>query len=185
MEEPMSRVPALAAESLSPEQKRIHDEIAGARSGQARGPFAIWLRIPELADAANKLGNVVRRKTRLELRLFELMVLVVARHWSANYEWHVHEAHARTGGVAPAIIDAIREGRRPDFAREDERVVYDTITELNEKRALSQASYDRALAIFGQEVLIELIAGAGFSTMVAMTLDAFDVDVPAGGRPLP
>ena len=177
----MSRIPTLAADSLTPEQKRIHDEIADARSGQARGPFGIWLRVPEIADAANRLGTIVRRKTRLELRLFELMVLVVARHWSANYEWHVHEAHARTGGVAPAIIEAIRERRRPEFAREDERIVYDTITELTEKRALSQASYDRALAAFGQEMLIELIAGAGFYTMVAMTLDAFDVDTPQGG----
>lgn len=181
----MSRIPTLAADSLTPEQKRIHDEIAGARSGQARGPFGIWLRVPEIADAGNRLGTVVRRKTRLELRLFELMVLVVARHWSANYEWHVHEAHARAGGVAPAIIDAIRERRRPDFSREDERIVYDTITELNEKRALSPASYERALAAFGQELLIELIAGAGFYTMVAMTLVAFDVDVPQGGRALP
>lgn len=181
----MSRVPELAADTLSPEQKRIRDEIASARSGQARGPFGVWLRVPEIADAANKLGNVLRRKSRFEARLFELMVLVVVRHWSAHYAWNVHEAAARQGGLAPAIIDAIRDHRRPEFAREDERVIYDTISELSEKRALSQTAYDRALAAFGKSMLVELIAAAGFYTMVAMTLDAFDVDVPPGGKKLP
>jgi 4-carboxymuconolactone decarboxylase len=181
----MSRVPELAADTLSPEQRRVRDEIASARNGQARGPFGVWLRVPEIADAANKLGNVLRRKSRFEPRLFELMVLVVVRHWSANYAWNVHAAAAREGSLAPAIIDAIRERRRPEFAREDERVVYDTISELSEKRALSQATYDRALATFGVELLIELIAGAGFYTMVAMTLDAFDIDMAPGGTKLP
>jgi 4-carboxymuconolactone decarboxylase len=181
----MSRVPELATENFSSEQKRIHDEIAGVRRGQARGPFAIWLRVPEIADAANRLGNVVRRKTRLETRIFELMVLIVARAWSAQYEWHVHEEHARAAGLSENVIEAIRARRRPDFTREDERVVYDTVTELNESRALSQATYARAEAALGLELLIELIAGAGFYTMVAMTLDAFEAPVPGGGRPLP
>jgi 4-carboxymuconolactone decarboxylase len=181
----MSRVAELAAAALSPEQKRIHDEIAGVRGGHARGPFAIWLRHPELADAANRLGNVLRRKSRLEPRVFELMVLVVARHWSAQYEWHVHEAAAREAGLPHDVIEAIRGRQRPAFEREQERVVFDAITELNEARALSPATYDRALAAFGLEVLIELIAGAGFYTMVAMTLDAFEAPVPGGGRPLP
>ena len=181
----MSRVPELAADTLSPEQKRVRDEIASAHSGQARGPFGVWLRMPELADAANKLGNVLRRKSSFEPRLFELMVLVVERHWTAHYAWNVHEAAARQGGLAPAVIDAIRERRRPEFARDDERVVYDTISELCESRALSQAAHDRALAALGQEKLIELVAAAGFYTMVAMTLVAFDVDMPPGGRKLP
>ena len=98
-EEPMSRVAELADEQMSPDQKRIRDEIAGPRGGHARGPFAIWLRHPALADAANRLGNVLRQKSRLEPRAFELMVLVIARHWSAQYEWHVHEAAARAAGL--------------------------------------------------------------------------------------
>ncbi|MGH7090937.1 MAG: carboxymuconolactone decarboxylase family protein [Stellaceae bacterium] len=181
----MTRVTPLPPDRLTPAQKRIHDEIAAARSGHVRGPFAIWLRVPELAEAANKLGNVVRRKTRLEPRLFELMVLVVARHWSAQYEWRVHEEHARAAGLGGAIIEAIRMRRRPEFEKDDERLIYDTIVELNDSRGLSQPSYDRAVQALGQEVLIELIAAAGFYTMVAMTLDAFDVPAAGAGRPLP
>lgn len=180
----MTRLAELAPDRMTAEQKRIHDEIAAARGGHARGPFAIWLRRPDLADAANRLGNVLRRKSRFESRLFELMVLVVMRHWSAQYAWHVHEAAARNAGLDSAIIDAIRARRRPDFKREDERLIYDTITELNESRALSPAAYERALAALGQDLLIELVAGAGFYTMVAMTLVGFDVPAVDGGRPL-
>ncbi|HXQ52786.1 MAG TPA: carboxymuconolactone decarboxylase family protein [Stellaceae bacterium] len=181
----MSRVAELADEQMSPDQKRIRDEIAGPRGGHARGPFAIWLRHPALADAANRLGNVLRQKSRLEPRAFELMVLVIARHWSAQYEWHVHEAAARAAGLPNDVIEAIRAKKRPALEREQEKIVYDAITELNESRALAPATYERALAAFGLEVLIELIAGAGFYTMVAMTLDAFEAPVPGGGRPLP
>lgn len=83
------------------------------------------------------------------------------------------------------MVDAIRERREPKFAREDERLVYDTITELNEARTLSQAAYERALANLGLDLLIELITAAGFYTMVAMMLNAFEAPVPGGERPLP
>jgi 4-carboxymuconolactone decarboxylase len=96
----------------------------------------------------------------------------------------VHEEHARQAGLEPAIIDAIRNRRRPDFTRADESLIYDTVSELVEKRTLGDASYERAVAALGTELLIELVAAAGFYTMVAMTLVAFDV--PArGGKRLP
>ena len=179
----MARVPNLAAEELTPEQKRIHDDIAATRSGTVRGPFALWLRTPEIADLANRLGVVLRAR-KLEQRLFELMVLVIARHWSAQYEWFAHEKHA-VRLLAGDVIEAIRAGRKPAFAKSDEELVYRTVTELNETRTVSQKTYDRALAALGLERLIELVAAAGFYTMVAMTLNAFDAPVPGGERPLP
>lgn len=178
----MARVPQLAAEALSPEQKRISDAIAAARSGQAGGPFGVWLRVPAIADGANRLGNVLRVDGKLERRLFELMVLVIMRHWTAHYAWHVHREAGLQAGLTADAVDAIRDRRRPDFARADERLVYDTVSELLETRALSEASYARAHDGLGQELLIELIAGAGFYTMVAMTLVAFDVPARGGGH---
>jgi len=181
----MARVPDVAPEEMTAEQKRVYQEIGGARGGIVRGPFAIWLRNPALADPANRFGNSLRLSGKLDKRLFELMVLVVARHWSAQYEWFVHERYGLEAGLTPAVVDAIRARRAPEFTRADERLVYDTITELNETRTLSQPAYERALAALGLDLLIELIAAAGFYTMVAMTLNAFDAPVPGGLRPLP
>ena len=180
----MARVPDLGLEEMSAEQRRVHQEIGGARGGVVRGPFAIWLRNPQLADQANQFGNTFRLAGKLDKRLFELMVLVIARHWSAQYEWFVHEKNGLAAGLTQEIVHAIRTRARPEFTREDERVVYDTITELNETRTLSQSTYDRALAALGLDLLIELIAAAGLYTMVAMTLNAFDAPVPGGKRPL-
>ena len=180
----MARVPDIAVEEMTAEQRRVYNEIGGARGGIVRGPFAIWLRNPEVADRANQFGNVLRVNGKLDRRLFELMVIIVARHWSAQYEWFVHEKHAIEVGLSEDVVNAVRTRSKPEFAREDERVVYDTITELNETRTLSQPAYDRALAALGLDLLIELIAAAGFYTMVAMTLNAFDAPVPGGSRPL-
>ena len=180
----MPRVEDLSPESLSPAQREIHARIAGTRGGAVRGPFAIWLRHPAIAEAADRLGTTLRHCS-LDPRLFELMVLLVARHWSAQYEWHAHARHALEAGLDPAVIDAIRDRRKPDFARDDDRLIYDVVTEMNETRTLSQPTYDRAIAALGLDRMIELITALGFYTMVAIMLNGFDAPVPGGGRPLP
>ena len=180
----MARVEDLKPESLTPEQKAIHDRIAGSRGGTVRGPFAIWLRNPAIADAADKFGTILR-KGKLDGRLFELMVLLVARHWSAQYEWFAHERHAREVGVPEPVIEALRHRRKPELTRDDERLVYDLVTEMNETRTLSQPTYDRAVAMLGLDLVIELITALGFYTMVAIMLNGFDAPVPGGARPLP
>ena len=121
----MSRIKPLDTAALSARQARVHDEIAGPRGGVVRGPFAIWLASnPEFADRANRLGNALRSEGKLDKRLFELMVLVIARHWSAQYEWWVHARHGREAGLSEAVISAIAERRPPQFAQADEELVY-------------------------------------------------------------
>jgi 4-carboxymuconolactone decarboxylase len=180
----MSRLPVLQLENLTAEQKRIYDEIARVRHGVVRGPFPIWLRIPELADRANQFGNALRVNGKLEKRLFELMVLIVARRWSAQYEWYAHASSALKAGLSGEIVDAIQNRRRPDTLREDELLVYELISELVDTGTLSQPSYDRGLAALGLDLLIELITAAGFYTMIALVLNVFDAPVPSGERPL-
>jgi len=51
----MARVPDIAPEDMTVEQKRVHHEIGDARGGVVRGPFPIRLRNPEIADHANRL----------------------------------------------------------------------------------------------------------------------------------
>ena len=181
----MGRVPDLQPGEMNDYQKRVFDEIAGPRGGTVRGPFAIWLRLPEVADKANQLGNQLRSKSNLEARLFELMVLVIARHWGAQYEWWAHEKHARTEGVPHEVIEAIRHRKVPVLARADEHVIYDLTTELCESKKLGDATYKRALDALGLNLLIETITAASFYTMVAMMLNAFDAPVPTGEQPLP
>jgi len=181
----MARVPRIDPEKLNPQHKAIYDRIAGVRDGAVGGPFAIWMHTPRLAERADQFGNALRLEGRIDKRLFELIVLITARHWSAQYEWFAHEQAALRAGLAPATVEALRAGRAPEFAREDERTVFELVTELYQSRTLGQQTYERALGILGLEVLIEAITAAGFYTMAAMMINAFDAPVPDGARPLP
>jgi 4-carboxymuconolactone decarboxylase len=175
----MGRLPEIEATTLSPEQRAIYDRMMRER-GHMRGPFAVWLRNAELCENTLKLQEMFASRVKLERRLLELMILVAARLSTAQYAWFIHEPYALKFGISPEIIEAIRQRRTPDFTRDDERVVYDLTTELNATRTLSEASYQRGMAMFGEQVMVELVGAIGFYAMVAMTLNGFAVPVPGG-----
>jgi 4-carboxymuconolactone decarboxylase len=178
------RLPPLDPARFSPEQKRLHDAIAGVRGGAVRGPFAVWLRTPAIAEAANRFGNAIRLDGKLDKTLFELAIRVVARHWGAQYEWFVHERHATEAGLSRDIIEAIRDRRVPAFVDDVQRLVYEVVNELQQTRTIGDASYRRAVDALGEELLIELITTIGFYTVAAMMINAFAAPVPGGAKPL-
>jgi hypothetical protein len=55
---PTPRFPDVPKDRLTKAQKRVYDAIAGGPRGGVRGPFAVLLRSPELADLVQKLGEV-------------------------------------------------------------------------------------------------------------------------------
>lgn len=180
----MARVPDLQPDELDDEQRRIAERIASTRGGTVRGPFALWLRIPEIAEAADRFGRAIRGGP-IERRLYELITLVVSRAWSSQYSWQAHARHAPEVGLAPEVVEAIRLRRVPPFARDDEKLVYELTLELLESRDLSQPSYERAVAAFGIETTIAIVTTVGYYALIGTVLKAFDAPVPGGGRPLP
>ena len=179
----MSRLPPVDPSTLPPGKRAVYDEILRIR-GQVRGPFAIWLTSPGLCERALSLQDWFPKHAKLDRRLLELMILVMARSATAQFAWFVHEPHALRLGVSQGIIDAIRERRTPDFDKEDERLVYDITRELDATRTLSKATYDRGTALLGVEAMVELVSAVGFYGMVAMTLNTFEAPVPGGKLPL-
>ncbi len=178
----MARLDPIPVENLTPEQKTIHAELASTRK-RVGGPFAIWLRIPNLAHTANEFTRALRENGLLEKRLFELIVLIVVRHWSAQYAWAAHEPNAAAAGLSTDVINAIRERRVPNFKQADERLLYEAVTELLKTMELSNAIYERMVKEFGLEKTIEAISVAGFYGMVSTVLKGFDVPTPNGERP--
>lgn len=179
----MNRLAELDEANLTADQRRIYEKIMRVR-GRVRGPFAVWLRNAELGEYTLNLQDMFASRVSLERRLVQLMILAAARLSTAQYAWFIHEPHALNHGIAPEIIEAIRHRRTPDFAREDERAVYDITVELNTTRSLSEANFQRGMALFGERAMVELVSAIGFYSMVAMTLNAFDVQVPDGKKPL-
>jgi len=164
--------------SLRPEQRRIYDAIVSGPRGQVRGPLAIWLHRPGLADHAQALGQYCRYGSSLPPRLSELAILVTARIWSAEFEWWAHKQHALNAGLDPAVVDAIRDGREPAFASAEESLVYRFSTILNHERAVPDALYREAVELLGEGGVIDMTGILGYYALVSMTLKVFAVEPP-------
>jgi 4-carboxymuconolactone decarboxylase len=181
----MARIAFPAFEDLTPEQRRVHDEVVRTR-GKLHGPLRAALHNPELADKWQQLGELLRYRTSLPTRLSELAILVTARHFDCQFEWYAHEAAALAGGLAPAVIDAIRHGLRPRFANHDEELIYEYSIVLQRTHFVDDGRYQAVLAHFGTLAIVELTALLGYYAMVAMTLNAHEIPMPAGtANPMP
>ena len=56
--------------------------------------------------------------------------------------------------------------------------------ELNITRSLSEANFQRGVAMFGEKAMVELVGAIGYYGMIALTLNAFNVPGPGGKKPL-
>jgi 4-carboxymuconolactone decarboxylase len=178
---PVYRLPALGEDNLDPRQRALFDSIrSGPRSkASLGGPFGVYMHSPEFGELAQQLGAFCRYKTSLKPRLSEFAILVTARHWRAQYEWHAHAPIAETVGVLPGTISDLKDGRIPTGAPEDEQALYAFILELYETKRVSDHTYARVHKFLGDAGTIELIGILGYYALVAMTLDVFRVPLPA------
>jgi len=165
-------------------QRQLYDRIVGAR-GAVRGPFNLWLYSPELCDKVEALGKFVRFDSSIPSQLRDLAILVTARHWDSSYMWHSYSKRAAEGGISSDVIGAIAERRKPSFARDEDQAIYNYATELLHRHQVTKAAFGAAVAAVGEVALVELTALIGNYSMVAMALNAFEVDMPAGAKPLP
>ncbi len=179
------RFKPLSPEEMSDAQRKVYQEIAGGPRAGVRGPFNALLRSPELADRVRHLGDYVRFETNLPPVLRELAILLVARFWSAHYEWNAHRKHAVSAGLDPSVADAIEAGKRPARLSADETLVYDLIAELLRDKDVSDATFAAATARFGEQAVIELVGTAGYYGFVSLILNLNRTPVPEGGKPLP
>jgi 4-carboxymuconolactone decarboxylase len=175
----------LSQHEMTLDQQRVAQAVASGPRGGLRGPFHTLLRSPELADRVRQLGDYVRFEGIVPASLRELGILLVARYWSANYEWHAHRRHAAAAGLDPAIVDAIEIGARPEKLSGDETLVYDFMSELLNAKDVSDKTFEAAKARFGERMLVELIGTAGYYGFVALVLNASRTPLPEGGKPLP
>ena len=156
------RFPILTQEQLTPDQgKFVKQLLAGPRGGgdnsaaavdklMANGPFNAWARSPDLGDRLQKVGEYIRFNSSIPLRLNEFAILITARHWTSQYEWFAHLPLGLKAGLDPKIAAELAHNQRPSDMRDDEAVVYDFCTELHRNKNVSDATYKRAAAMFGE-----------------------------------
>jgi 4-carboxymuconolactone decarboxylase len=180
------RMPPIPADKLTPAQKKTVDEYKKARGGEPGGPWAVLTRSPELMARTLMLSDYLRFNSTLPPRLSEFVILMTARQWGQNYEWNAHQPLAVKGGLKPEVATAIAEGRRPAAMAEDEAILYDVIQELLHNRTISDATYGRAVAKFGEQAVVDAVSISGYYTMVAMLLNTARTPLAPGiAPPLP
>ena len=188
------RFPILTPEQMTPEQaKLVQALLAGPRGGGDTspekvgqllkgGPFNAWLRSPDLGDRLQKVGEYIRFNTSLPLRLNEFAILITARQWTSQYEWYAHLPLALKAGLDPKIAADLAVNKRPANMKDDEAAVYDFCTQLHRTKKVNYTAYKRAVALFGEKGVMDLIGVSGYYTAVSMTLNVAGVPVPAGQK---
>jgi 4-carboxymuconolactone decarboxylase len=173
-----SRLPPFVRADVTPDQLAVLKEILSGPRGNLNGPFLGWIHSPELAERAQRLGAFCRYDTGLPLRLSELLILVTAARWRSQAEWHIHYPIALDAGVPASVADAIRTGRTPSFdmgEQADDALLYAFATELYDTQRVSQPTFERTVARFGHVVTINLVGLLGYYSLVAMTLNVFEM----------
>lgn len=189
------RFPIIPVENLTAEQKVVYDAIKGgprakiansgaAKAGPLGGPFNVMLRSPVIGNLVQALGGEIRFKSSIPSKLNEFAIIVAARYWTSQYEWHAHCRLAIEAGLDPAKAKDVAENRRPANMDDDEAMVYDFSSELHETKGVSDANFKRVKDRFGERGVFDLIAVNGYYSLISMILNVDKTPLP-DGLPLP
>lgn len=188
----MTRLRLLARSEMTEEQTELCDAITESRGGGLDlvdehgglvGPFNAFVHSPKIGRRLTSLGGLLRFRTSIDRRLSEIAICTVGANWQSEFEFFAHAPMAIEHGVAPEVIEALREGRPPSFELDDERVVHAVTSQLLTQRRVDDATFAEAEALLGETGMVELSTLVGYYCLISMVLNLFEVPLP-GGAPL-
>jgi 4-carboxymuconolactone decarboxylase len=173
----------LTYEEMTPAQRTMIEHLLAGPRGGTEGPFNVLLRSPEMGDLGQQFGAATRFATTVPRKLYELAIIVTARHWTSQFEWQAHHRGALQAGLPAAVADAIAEGRRPASMAADEAAVYNFATELLDTKQVTDATFAAAKTVLGERGVVELISVMGWYGTVSMLLNVDRYPLPEGTAP--
>lgn len=181
------RMPPIPVEKQTPEQRKAAEAFRANRKQDVFGPFVPLHRSPEVMLRAMAMGDYLRYRTVFPARLNEFIILITARHFTQQYEWFVHYPIALKEGLSRDIADAIADGRRPSGMSADEELAHDFCTELLRNHSVSDPTYARVVARFGEKGAIEMVGVVAYYTFQSMVLNTARTVPPGapGLKPFP
>jgi 4-carboxymuconolactone decarboxylase len=174
------RFPQLSMEQLTDAQKPLGEEIMKISSVGLGGPYNPMLRSPVFGQRMFDLLHYLRWETSVPLKLNEFAILIIGRQWRSQVEWYAHAPLAIKAGLAPGIVAELKANKRPANMPPEEAAVYDFVTELTTKHAVSDETFTRAKDLLGEQQVVDLTAVAGTYIAVAMQLAMAEQSVPVG-----
>lgn len=187
----LARLPQVQREDLDEAGREAFDTYVSPGTGYEtglRGPVGMWMHSPTLAQAIFDVRQRVRYGSGKDQRLTELIILSTARGISNQYEWSAHEPLAQAAGLEQEIIEFVKWRRPMSEANavsgfgETEQALVQFVRELVGDRDVSSESFSRVHGIFGDEGTMDIVGLVGYYSFVAVTLDAFDLQRPAGSE---
>ena len=180
------RLRPIPPDQMTDAQRRAAEAVINGPRGALYGPFVPLLRSPELLENAQRMGEYLRYRSAIGVRLSELAILVTARQWNQGVEWAIHAPIAAQVGIPQGVIHAIARRERPNGMLVDESVVHDFCIELHQNKAVSDRIYADALALFGEQGVVDLMGLNGYYTFLAMVMNTARTEVPvSSAAPLP
>ena len=174
--------PITSKDQVPPEAHPVVDAITKSR-GALQGPFSMFLHAPELAGRVAHLGAYVRFEGGLDMRVRVLAAMTVAREFDAMYVWGAQAGSARRQGVPESTITAIREKHTRGVPAEDAQIIEFTRRLLQQHR-VDEATFQALRSRVGESGLIELTGSIGYYAMLAMTVNACELEAAAGAEVL-
>ncbi len=177
------RFSQLTIDQLTDQQKPLAEQIMKVSSVGIGGPYNPLLRSPVLGQRMFDLLHYLRWETSMPLKLNEFAILIIGRQWRSQVEWLAHAPLAIKAGLSPDILAELKANKRPSNMPPQESVVYDFVTELTTQHAVSDATFNRAKELLGEQQVVDLTAVAGSYVAVAMLLAMSEEGVPSGREP--
>ena len=107
---------------------------------------------------------------------------MTVRHWKAPYPWSAQAKTALGAGLDPVVIEAINDGRQPDFADETDAAVHAAARELLATGNLSDEGFRAAEKSLGFKRLSEIVHTIGHFCTTAMMANVVGAE-PAPDAP--
>jgi 4-carboxymuconolactone decarboxylase len=177
------RFPSLTMDALNEQQRALGEQIVKVSKVELGGPYNPMLRSPVFGQRMFDLLAYLRWNTSVPLRLNEFAILIVGREWRSQVEWFAHAPIAIKAGLSPRIVAELKTKQRPSDMPPEEAAVYDFVTELIRKHEVSDATFERAKQLLGEQQLVDLTAVAGTYVTIAMLLAMAEEGVPSGEEP--
>ena len=180
----MARITHITSKDQVPAKDHaIADAIVGSR-GALQGPFTMFMHSPEIAGRVAHLGAYVRFEGSLDMRVRVLAAMTVAREFEAAYVWGAQTGGARRQGVPESTITAIRDKHTRGVPPEDAQIIEFT-RQLLQKHRVDDATFKAMQARFGNDELVQLTGAIGYYALLAMTVNACELEPAPGAEALP
>ncbi len=187
--ETLSRLAPLRREALNEEQQKTYDALTrppqpgGLSLAGIKGPGGVQMRMPKLSKSFGEVNRLLRTGMGLDGRLVEVAILATAREMSSQFEWAMHESVAIAKGVASQTVDIIRHRKPVAGVPENEAALIELVREAVGIGKVSPQTYARALALFGEEGLLNYSALIGNYAQTAIILCVFGQELHDHQRP--